>query len=228
MAAILVVDPYAADRQAMVNALGEAGHDVAEAESAATALSAIQQRRLDLIVLDWALPDVSGLDVLGKIKRSDPPNATRVIMLSGAGRAANLVTALESGADDFVSKPLDLAELLARTSAALRRPAATHSSDELRAGGITVDAVGHRVYADGDSLTLAPREYRLLAFLMANRDRVFSRAQLLVHVWDRNASVGVRTVDVHVRRLRSLLEPYRYDGYLQTVRGSGYRFSPEC
>ena len=139
----------------------------------------------------------------------------------------DVVTALESGADDFVGKPYSMPELVARVSACLRRPASTHSSDELRAGGIVVDNIGHRVFVDGDSLTLAPREYRLLVFLIANRDRVFSRHQLLIHVWDRNVNVGVRTVDVHIRRIRSLLEPYGYDRYLQTVRGSGYRFCPE-
>ena len=93
------------------------------------------------------------------------------------------------------------------------------------AGGVSIDKVGHRVIVDGDFVSLAPREYRLLLFLLSNQDRVFSRKQLLVHVWDRDAAVGTRTVDVHIRRLRSLLEPYGYDRYVQTVRGTGYRFS---
>lgn len=100
-------------------------------------------------------------------------------------------------------------------------------SDVVSAGGISVDDAGHRVIVNGDYLTLAPREYRLLLFLLRNQDRVFSRKQLLVHVWDRDAAVGPRTVDVHIRRLRSILEPYRYDRYVQTVRGTGYRFSLE-
>ena len=97
--------------------------------------------------------------------------------------------------------------------------------DSVSAGGVSIDQVGHRVVVDGDYITLAPREYRLLLFLLSNQDRVFSRQQLLVHVWDRDASIGSRTVDVHVRRLRSMLEPYGYEGYFQTVRGAGYRFS---
>jgi len=97
--------------------------------------------------------------------------------------------------------------------------------DSVTAGGVSIDQVGHRVVVDGDYITLAPREYRLLLFLLSNQDRVFSRQQLLVHVWDRDASIGSRTVDVHVRRLRSMLEPYGYEGYIQTVRGAGYRFS---
>jgi len=97
--------------------------------------------------------------------------------------------------------------------------------DSVTAGGVSIDQVGHRVVVDGDYITLAPREYRLLLFLLSNQDRVFSRKQLLVHVWDRDASIGSRTVDVHIRRLRSMLEPYGYEGYIQTVRGAGYRFS---
>ena len=97
--------------------------------------------------------------------------------------------------------------------------------DMISAGGVSIDNAGHRVIVDGDFVTLAPREYRLLLFLLSNQDRVFSRKQLLVHVWDRDASVGSRTVDVHIRRLRSVLEPYGYDRYVQTVRGTGYRFS---
>jgi two-component system phosphate regulon response regulator PhoB len=98
-------------------------------------------------------------------------------------------------------------------------------SDFVSAGGVSIDTVGHRAIVDGDFVSLAPREYRLLLFLLKNQDRVFSREQLLVQVWDRDQSIGVRTVDVHVRRLRSVLEPYGYERYLQTVRGAGYRFS---
>ena len=180
------------------------------------------------MVLEWSLPDLAGLEVLSDVKRGDQPNPTRVLMTSSRGKSDDVVEALDSGADDFIGKPYSMRELVARVGACLRRPASTNSHAELRAGGIVIDNVGHRVFADGDSISLAPREYRLLLFLVANRDRVFSRRQLLIHVWDRNTTVGVRTVDVHIRRLRSLLEPYGYDRYLQTVRGSGYRFSPEA
>lgn len=224
MASILVVDADPADRLALASELRSQGHDVVEAAGAATAMQSLERRHPELVVLDWALPDIPGMDVLLEIKQGNGPGATRVLMTSST--PGDVVVALDSGADDFVGKPYELAEAIARIGACLRRPASTHTSETLRAGGITVDNIGHRVLADGDRLTLAPREYRLLEFLMANRDRVFSRSQLLIHVWDRNAGVGVRTVDVHIRRLRSLLEPYRYDSYVQTVRGSGYRFSP--
>ena len=120
-----------------------------------------------------------------------------------------------------------LPDLIALVDACLRKPANPSKSSIVSAGGISIDNVGHRVMVDGEYLSLAPREYRLLLFLLGNQDRVFSRKLLLVHVWDRDVTVGPRTVDVHIRRLRSLLEPFGYDKYIQTVRGSGYRFSLE-
>ena len=228
MASILIVDADTSARVAVARELRELGHDVSESESASTALEAVESTRPDLMVIEWSLPDVSGIEVLTDIKRSDLHSPTRVVMTSGRGKSDDVVAALDSGADDFVGKPYEIPELIARVGACLRRPASSHSNTEIRVGGITIDNVSRRVFVDGDNATLAPREYRLLLFLMANRERVFSRRQLLIHVWDRNANVGVRTVDVHVRRLRSLLEPYGYHRYLQTVRGSGYRFSPDA
>ncbi len=228
MASILIVDADNSARDAVARELRELGHDVSESESASTALEVMQSSRPDLLVIEWSLPDLSGIEVLTDIKRSDLTSPTRVVMTSGRGKTDDVVAAFDSGADDFVGKPYEMPELIARVGACLRRPASTHGTEEIRAGGITIDNASRRVSVDGDSLTLAPREYRLLLFLMANPDRVFSRRQLLVHVWDRNANVGVRTVDVHVRRLRSILEPYGYQGHLQTVRGSGYRFSADA
>ncbi len=125
----------------------------------------------------------------------------------------------------LVGKPMDMPELLARVDTSLARQANGGKRQVISAGGITIDNIGHRVTVHGASVSLAPREYRLLLFLLTHPDRVFSREQLLVHVWDRDSSVGSRTVDVHIRRLRSVLEPFDCDRYLQTVRGSGYRFS---
>ena len=228
VASILIVDAEDGDRIAVAKALRGLGHEVGESATAAKALEAAERIRPDLMVLGWSLPDAAGLDVLQDVKRAGAHSATRVLMTSSENPGENVVTALDAGADEFVSKPFAMPELLARLGACLRRPATLSSGAELRAGGISIDSVAQRVFVDGDALTLAPREYRLLSFLVTNRDRVYSRRQLLTHVWDRNASVGVRTVDVHVRRLRSLLEPYRYDHFVQTVRGSGYRFSPDA
>ena len=125
----------------------------------------------------------------------------------------------------LVGKPTSMPGLIARVDQSLAQKPSAHSGEAVMAGGIKIDHVGHRVSVDGQYVSLAPREYRLLLFLMTHQDRVFSRDQLLVHVWDRDSSVGARTVDVHIRRLRFVLEPFEYDKYLQTVRGSGYRFS---
>lgn len=225
LASILVVDGDTDTRKQIVSSLRELGHEVSESESAGAALRAVQRARPDLMVCDCSLPDLAGVELLSDVRRSGEYRAMRVLMTSGNGRADDAVAALESGADDVVGKPLYMPEFLARVNACLRRPANFAHSDVYTAGGITIDDIGHRVLIDGTSVSLAPREYRLLHFLLTNQDRVFSRKQLLVHVWDRDTLVGPRTVDVHVRRLRSLLEPSGYDRYLQTVRGSGYRFS---
>jgi two-component system phosphate regulon response regulator PhoB len=225
LASILVVDGDGDTRRRIVASLRELGHEVTESDSAGAALRAVQRARPDLMVCDCSLPDLAGVELLSDVRRSGEYRAMRVLMTSGNGRADDAVAALESGADDVVGKPIYMPEFLARVNACLRRPANFAHSDIFSAGGITVDDIGHRVLVDGATVSLAPREYRLLHFLLTNQDRVFSRKQLLVHVWDRETTVGPRTVDVHIRRLRSLLEPFGYDRYLQTVRGSGYRFS---
>ena len=225
LASILVVDGDRDARRQIVESLRELGHKVTETDSAGAALRAVQRARPDLMVCDCSLPDLAGVELLSDMRRSGEYRAMRVLMTSRNGRADDAVVALESGADDVVGKPIYMPEFLARVNACLRRPANFAHSDIFSAGGITIDDIGHRVLVDGGNVSLAPREYRLLHFLLTNQDRVFSRKQLLVHVWDRDTLVGPRTVDVHVRRLRSLLEPFTYDRYLQTVRGSGYRFS---
>lgn len=227
LASILLVDGDLASRGLIAHELRELGHDVSESADAGSALRAVQKQRPDLMVLEWALPDLAGLELLTDVKRNDELKLMRVVMTSARGNPEDVVAALELGADDFIGKPFSMRELVARVGACLGRPPARHDADRLSAGGITIDKVGHRVLVDGRFASLAPREYRLLLFLVSNQDRVFSRRQLLIHVWDRDAAVGVRTVDVHIRRLRSVLEPFGYDRYLQTVRGSGYRFSLE-
>lgn len=225
LASILLVDGDAAARGLVARELRGLGHDVSESGDAGGALRAVQLKRPDLMVLEWALPDLAGLELLSDVKRNDVLRPMRVVMTSNRSKPEDVVAALELGADDFIGKPFAMREFVARVGACLRRPAAPCDSDRLQAGGVSIDKAGHRVLVDGRFVSLAPREYRLLLFLLSNQDRVFSRAQLLIHVWDRDAAVGVRTVDVHVRRLRSVLEPFGYDRYLQTVRGSGYRFS---
>jgi two-component system phosphate regulon response regulator PhoB len=227
LASILVVDADIAAQQQIVSSLRELGHDVSATENARAAFSAIQHKRPDLLVCDCQLPDLAGVDLLSDLKQNDELRSMRVLMTSAQSTVDCAVSALELGADDFVPKPLNMQEFLARVAACLRRPATLLRADSISAGGITIDNIGHRVTADGSFLSLAPREYDLLLFLLNNQNRVFSRRQLLAHVWGRDAIVGPRTVDVHIRRLRNLLEPYSYAKYIQTVRGSGYRFSLE-
>ncbi len=225
LASILLVDADVASRGQMATELRELGHDVSETDDAGSALRMVRRKRPDLMVCDFALPDLAGVELLSDVRSSDELRTMRVLMTSDRQGSDDVARALESGADDFIVKPVNLHELRARVGACLKRPANLSSAEEISAGGITIDNVSHRVVVDGTNVALAPREYRLLLFLLSNQDRVFSRKQLLIHVWDRDAAVGARTVDVHVRRLRSLLEPFDYDRYLQTVRGSGYRFS---
>ncbi len=227
LATILVVDADASTRGLTAAELRELGHDVSETDDGGSALELVRRKRPDLMVCDFHLPDLAGVELLSDVRSSDELCSIRVLMMSSTGDKADVMTAFESGADDFIWKPINRYELRARVSACLRRPANLATAEEVSAGGICVDNVGHRVTVDGKAISLAPREYRLLLFLLSNQDRVFSRQQLLDHVWDRDATVGPRTVDVHIRRLRSLLEPFGYDGYLRTVRGSGYRFSLE-
>jgi two-component system phosphate regulon response regulator PhoB len=225
LASILVVDPDRAMRGRMAHELRELGHDVAESEDAFTALELVRRKRPDLMLCDIALPDLGGVELLNDVRNIEDLRTMRVMMTSAGANPDDIVLALESGADDFIGKPINMPELRARVGACLRRPANVLQTEEIAAGGIRIDNLGQRVAVDDTFVALAPREYRLLLFMISNRDRVFSRKQLLVHVWDRDAAVGPRTVDVHVRRLRSVLEPFGYDRYLQTVRGSGYRFS---
>jgi two-component system phosphate regulon response regulator PhoB len=220
LASILLVDDDVTARALIAQDLRELGHDVSESNDAGSALKAIAQKQPDLVVLDC-------IDLLSDVKHNDELKHVRVVMTSAHHEPDDVVAALELGADDFIGKPFSSRELVARVGACLRRPATSHNSGRIEAGGISVDKIGHRVAVDNKVVSLAPREYRLLLFLIGNRDRAFSRRQLLIHVWDREAMVGVRTVDVHIRRLRSVLEPFGYDRYLQTVRGSGYRFSLE-
>lgn len=221
---ILVVEDEAAIRQMIVFNLNRAGFAVAEAEDCMSARNMIADERPDLVLIDWMLPDSTGLELTRLLRRDEANRDLPIIMLTARAEEADKVTGLDSGADDYITKPFSTRELLARIGALLRRSAPAED-EPIVAGDLQLDPVSHRVTFGATEVGLGPTEYRLLKFLMTNPDRVYSRSQLLDFVWGQNVYVEERTVDVHVRRLRKALEPFGADKLVQTVRGAGYRFS---
>lgn len=223
-AKILTVEDDEAVRQMLGLALRRGGFVVSEAESAAQARRVLYEQSPDLILLDWMLPDMSGIELARYIKRDPQTRDLPIIMLTARGEETDKVRGFEVGADDYVVKPFSPRELLARIKAVLRRsqPAA---GELLELGGLKLDPLGHRITAHEQELALGPTEYRLLSFFMTQPERVFSRSQLLDNVWGNDVYIDERTVDVHIRRLRQVLAPSGHDRLVQTVRGAGYRFS---
>jgi len=224
-ASILVVEDEPAIQALIATNLRRHGHLVSAALDAETALRHINDALPDLILLDWMLPGMSGLDFARRLRADARTKHVPIIMLTARGEERDKVTGLESGADDYVTKPFSPRELLARIQAVLRRGRPQASEEMIEAGGLKLDPSTHRVYAEGKLVSLGPTEFRLLHFLMAHPERVHSRDQLLDQVWGDHVFVEERTVDVHIRRLRAVLEDSGLDRLVQTVRGSGYRFS---
>ena len=222
---ILIVEDEKPIRDMIAFGLRRAGFDVREAEDCSAARASIADQRPDLLLVDWMLPDQSGLELTRAIKRNKDTEDMPVIMLTARADEHDKVTGLEGGADDYVTKPFSPRELLARINAVLRRTVGTGAGEALEAGGLMLDTASHRVTADGETIALGPTEFRLLQFFMEHPERVYSRSQLLDRIWGGNVYVEERTVDVHIRRLRKALEPCKRDALIQTVRGSGYRFS---
>jgi len=222
---VLIVEDEAPIRQMIAFNLKRGGFAVDEAPDCATARVRIADGQPDLVLMDWMLPDGSGLEATRALRREEATRALPVIMLTARAEERDKVAGLDGGADDYITKPFSGRELLARVNALLRRAAAP-GEEMLEAGELRLDPVGHRVSAGEAEVTLGPTEYRLLKFLLENPERVFTRGQLLDQVWGRNVYIEERTVDVHVRRLRQALEPSGMDRYVQTVRGAGYRLSP--
>lgn len=221
---VLIVEDEAAIRQMIAFNLSRAGFEVDEAENCATARVRIADSRPDIVLVDWMLPDSSGLELTRALRRDEANRDLPVIMLTARAQESDKVMGLEGGADDYITKPFSPRELLARINAVLRR-AGPDDETVLEAGRLRLDPGSHRVWAGEAEVSLGPTEYRLLKFLLQNQERVYSRGQLLDKVWGQNVYVEERTVDVHVRRLRQALEPYGVDGYVHTVRGAGYRLS---
>lgn len=222
---ILVVEDEQPIRDLIAFGLRRAGFQVALAENSLGARESIGDRRPDLILMDWMLPDMSGLELVRQLRRDANTRDIPTIMLTARAEEADKIAGLEGGVDDYVTKPFSARELVARIQAVLRRGSPAGGDERVAFDGLTLDQAGHRILAEGRTISLGPTEYRLLAFLMTHPDRVYSRGQLLDRVWGGNVYVEERTVDVHIRRLRKALEPSGYDRFVQTVRGAGYRFS---
>ncbi|MFT3806634.1 phosphate regulon transcriptional regulator PhoB [Arenimonas sp.] len=222
---ILIVDDEPAIRDMVAFALRKGDYDPVHAGDAREASAAIADRVPDLILLDWMLPGSSGLELARRWRRDDLTRDVPIIMLTARGEENDRVSGLESGVDDYVVKPFSARELLARIKAVLRRSREDEDDGSVTVGKLRIDGAAHRVYAGDQPVHVGPTEYRLLHFFMTHTDRVYSRTQLLDHVWGGNVYVEERTVDVHIRRLRKALEPSRLEEMVQTVRGSGYRFS---
>lgn len=221
---ILIIEDESAIRDMLSFTLETAGFQVLEAPNAEQGWKMALDTQPDLILLDWMLPGVPGISLLSRIKADDKLHHIPVIMLTAKTDESDQVQGFESGADDYVTKPFSPRALLARIQAMLRRMD-TSEGEIVVMGRIRLDNASHRVSIDGADIHLGPKEFRLLQFFILHADRVFSRNQLLDELWGDRVVVEDRTVDVHIRRLRKALETFRCESYIQTVRGSGYRFS---
>lgn len=222
---ILLVEDDAAIREMLQVPLQKAGYEVREAGDVRSAKTLLLEDPPDLILLDWMLPDISGIDWARTLKTSPVTKDIPLIMLTARGEEEDRVRGLDVGADDYVTKPFSPRELVARMKAVLRRTSPTTSEEPIEIEGLRLDPVSHRITGNGAAISMGPTEYNLLHFFMTHQDRVFSREQLLDKVWGTNVYVEERTVDVHIRRLRKALADTGHDHLVQTVRGSGYRFS---
>lgn len=224
---ICVIEDDPAVREMLRFLLDKEGWQVCEAVDTTEADSCFLQYQPNLILLDWMLPGMSGLEYARKLAQDKRLREIPVIMLTARGEEEDKVRSLESGVDDYVTKPFSPRELLARIRAVLRRVAPHEGDERIEVDGLSLDPVSHRVTARDNVVGLGSKELRLLHFFMTHPDRVYTRGQLLDRVWGMNAFVEERTVDVYVLRLRKALETHGYDKLVQTVRGVGYRFSSQ-
>ncbi|MCY1125629.1 phosphate regulon transcriptional regulator PhoB [Frigidibacter sp. RF13] len=219
---VLVVEDEPAQREILAYNLEAQGFRVAQADDGEEALLMVAEDTPDVIVLDWMLPSVSGIEVCRRLKSRAETKGVPIIMLSARSEEVDLVRGLETGADDYVVKPYSVAELMARVRTQLRRTRPASQGELLEYEDITLDATTHRVHRGGQLLKLGPTEFRLLTTFLEKPGRVWSREQLLDRVWGRDIYVDTRTVDVHVGRLRKALCAHGGEDPLRTVRGAGY------
>lgn len=222
---VLIVDDEAAIRDMINIALDTAGFKSMMAETALDAHVNIVDNRPDLVLLDWMLPSVTGIELARRLKRDETTNEVPIIMLTAKSEEDNKIQGLDVGADDYITKPFSTRELISRIKAVLRRSSSAAAEKAIEVEGLCLDPVSHRISANDEPVDMGPTEYRLLEFFMSHQERAYSRTQLLDQVWGANVYVEDRTIDVHIRRLRKALAPYGFDRFIQTVRGTGYRFS---
>ena len=222
---ILVVEDEPAILELVSVNLRHAGFQVVRATSAEEGESVIRNELPDLLVLDWMLPGQSGVGLARKLRSDERTRELPIIMLTARVHEEDKIQGLEAGADDYVTKPFSPKELVARIRAVLRRRAPHLAGEAVEMGSLSLNPATHRVLANGQPIELGPTEFRLLFFFMTHPERVYSRAQLLDEVWGDHVFIEERTVDVHIRRLRAALEPTGHHERVETVRGTGYRFS---
>ena len=221
----MIVEDEPAIQELLAFNITQAGFRALRAEDAESAWKQIGQDLPDLILLDWMLPSTSGPLLARQFRSEAKTSNIPIIMLTARGEEHDKILGLESGADDYITKPFSPRELMARIRAMLRRHTPAIPDEPIAIDGLELSPVSHRVRANGINIELGPTEFRLLCFFMNHAERVYSRSQLLSHVWDTHAFIEERTVDVHIRRLRKALGAAGKDHLIQTVRGSGYRFS---
>lgn len=221
---ILLVEDEAPIREMLRLPLERAGYTVAEAEDAEQGQQQVYEQTPQLILLDWMLPGMSGLDFIRRLRKEPLAREIPIIMLTAKTEEADKIRGLDVGADDYITKPFSPRELLARIKAVLRR-SAQGGDEPLSANGLTLYPAEHRVTVNGEEIHIGPTEFRLLHFFMSHPERVYSRNQVLDQVWGGAVYIEERTVDVHIRRLRKALAEFAHDQLVQTVRGVGYRFS---
>ncbi|MBL1458665.1 MULTISPECIES: phosphate regulon transcriptional regulator PhoB [unclassified Methylophaga] len=226
---VLLVEDDAAIRDMINFSLRQAGFTCEAVKDGETGLDWLKNQQPDMILLDWMLPGIDGIEFIRRLRANEFLASIPVIMLTAKGESEDMVKGLSVGADDYINKPFSPPELIARIKAVLRRcrPMEDDDAQKLQMGEMVMDTKSHRVSVNGERIELGPTEFRLLHFFMKNPERAYNRSQLLDFVWGDTVYIEERTVDVHIRRLRKALEPSGHDNLVQTVRGVGYRFSAE-
>ncbi len=221
---ILIVEDETAIREMLTFSLMQTGYSVLQAKTALEALSIFDDVAPDMAIIDWGLPQMSGLELVERIRDNDVIADMPILMLTARTQEEDKIKGLDTGVDDYMTKPVSIKELQARIKAQLRRSTGFKKSNVLEIGKIKMDLDSHQIMIENSEMNLSITEFNLLKLFMKNPDKLLSREQILNHVWGRNSFVELRTVDVHILRLRKALKKFNLDQVLKTVRGAGYKF----